>query len=158
MTTTAENEPQIRVLNFSEIGADLLHDLLKLRFDIFILEQESLYPELDGRDKDAAHVVAATPEAPGDPLATLRVLGLNADGPLYIGRVAVRRDRRGAGLGRRMMMAALAHIDERGGGRPVRLGAQRHLEPFYASLGFTRISGVYDDGGIPHIDMERPTR
>ena len=71
-------------------------------------------------------------------------------------RVAVRADMRGTGLGREMMAAALDHIAAAAPGRPVRLGAQTYLEGFYTSFGFRTVSSVYDDGGIPHVDMERP--
>ena len=145
--------PNIRIHRFDELSAAAFHDLLKLRFDVFILEQQSLYPEIDGEDKDALHLVAEDEQ--GAPCGTLRILGADGSGPLYIGRVAVRPDHRGTGLGRKMMNAALAHLREIAPDRAVRLGAQQHLEAFYSSFGFERISDVYDDGGIPHIDMEK---
>lgn len=143
----------MRFVRLAELSGEEVHDLLKLRFDVFILEQQSLYPEIDGRDVEAVHLIAA--DGGGAPAATLRMLGLGGDGPVYIGRVAVRADMRGTGLGRDMMAAALERIAVAAPGRPVRLGAQTYLEGFYASFGFRTISGVYDDGGIPHVDMEK---
>ena len=143
----------MRFVRLSELSGREVHDLLKLRFDVFILEQQSLYPEIDGRDVEAVHLIAA--DAGGAPAATLRLLGMDGDGPVYIGRVAVRADQRGTGLGRKMMTTALDHIAAAAPWRPVRLGAQTYLERFYASFGFRTISGVYDDGGIPHVDMEK---
>ena len=155
MTHQNDSDPGVsfQFVRLSALGGREVHDLLKLRFDVFILEQQSLYPEIDGRDVDAVHLIAA--DAAGAPAATLRMLGVDGGGPVYIGRVAVRADMRGTGLGRAMMAAALEHIASAAPGRPVRLGAQTYLEDFYASFGFRAISGVYDDGGIPHVDMEK---
>ena len=143
----------IRICGFADLDAGALYDLLKLRFDIFILEQQSSYPEIDGADRDAAHLIASSET--GEPVGTLRITGLGGGDAVHIGRVAVRADRRGYGLGREMMATALAHIAATAPTSPVRLGAQMHLEGFYAGLGFRRVSGEYDDGGIPHIDMEK---
>lgn len=126
-----------------------LYALLKLRFDVFILEQESIYPELDDQDQGALHCVAS---AEATPIATLRILD---KGDIHIGRVAVRADHRGTGLAQGMMRAALARIRADWPDRRVVLGAQQHLERFYSGFGFSTCSGVYDDGGIPHVDMER---
>lgn len=126
-----------------------LYALLKLRFDVFILEQESIYPELDDQDQGALHCVAFSGVAP---IATLRIIDA---GDIHIGRVAVHSGHRGTGLAQRMMQAALARIAADWPNRRVVLGAQKHLETFYGRFGFTPCSGVYDDGGIPHIDMER---
>ncbi len=144
----------LRFLALDAMTPRELHDLLKLRFDIFVIEQQSLYPEIDGKDPGALHAYAAAADGP-DPVATLRVLGLDGDGPIWIGRVAIRRDHRGKGLGRALMQATVAMLDIRATGRPQRLGAQEHLADYYAGFGFERVSAVYDDGGIPHVDMER---
>lgn len=148
---------RLRFLALDDMTARELHDLLKLRFDVFVMEQQSLYPEIDGRDVTALHAFASA-EGEQAPAGTLRVLGLDGQGPVWIGRVAIRRDMRGVGLGRALMRAAVEMLDERAPGRPQRLGAQEHLESYYAGFGFTRISGVYDDGGVPHVDMEREPR
>lgn len=146
--------PTMQFVRLAELSGEEVHDLLKLRFDVFILEQQSLYPEIDGRDVGAVHLIAS--DTKGAPCGTLRMLGMDDDGPVHIGRVAVRADQRGTGLGRAMMAAALDQIANAAPGRPVRLGAQTYLEGFYASFGFRPTSGVYDDGGIPHVDMVRP--
>ncbi|MEX2520966.1 MAG: GNAT family N-acetyltransferase [Paracoccaceae bacterium] len=136
---------------FADLGGAEFHDLLKIRFDTFVLEQRSLYPEIDGRDPGALHaLVWSGPEI----VATLRILGLGApDAPLSIGRIAVRADRRGAKLGRALVAAALFELEARAPGRTVTIGAQAHLEGFYERFGFRRSSAEYDDGGIPHIEM-----
>ena len=156
MKLDAEGDLSLEFLRFGDMPSAQLYDVLKLRFDVFVLEQESLYPELDGEDQRAIHAVVTN----GDNrvVATLRILNMADDGPISIGRVAIAADHRGGGLGRRLMGAALGYLEAHAPGRPVRLGAQRQLEGFYASLGFARTSDVYDDGGIPHVDMERPAK
>lgn len=146
---TSQAAPEFRFLKFGDMDGAALYALLKLRFDVFILEQESIYPELDDQDQDALHCVASSNDSP---IATLRVLD---DGDIHIGRVAVRADHRGTGLAQRMMQAALARIALDWPDRRIVLGAQQHLEKFYGGFGFKTCSGVYDDGGIPHVDMER---
>ena len=149
----AAASPDIRVCPFAALTARDLHDVLKLRFDVFVLEQESLYPEIDGQDTEAVHIIARSRD---EIVGVARILGPTDAGEAVIGRVAIDRQARGTGLGRRIVAAAIAHISETAPERPIRLGAQLHLEGFYASFGFSRVSGVYDDGGIPHVDMLRP--
>ncbi|MEM8755348.1 MAG: GNAT family N-acetyltransferase [Pseudomonadota bacterium] len=145
----------LRFQRFDEFDAASLYAVLKLRFDVFVLEQASLYPELDGRDAGALHLVAGAPEAP---TGTLRILDLDGEAaaPIWIGRIAVAPAARGSGLGRRMIDAALAEIALRAPGRTAALGAQLRMERYYESFGFRRSSEVYDDGGIDHVDMVRP--
>ncbi len=134
---------------FTELDAAALYAILKLRFDVFILEQRSFYPELDDRDQEALHLTA---HADGELVGVLRIL----PGPqVAIGRVAVRADYRGSGLAQRMMKSALDRIAADWPDRSVVLGAQKHLENFYAGFGFKTCSDIYDDGGIPHVDMVR---
>lgn len=142
----------IRFVPFAALDAATLHDILKLRFDVFVLEQASIYPEIDGADPTAVHGIASAGER-GAPLGVLRLLGVDGPGAIHIGRVAIHPDHRGDGLGRRLIAAALDHIAQTAPGRDVKLGAQIHLERFYGGFGFNRCSGVYDDGGIDHVDM-----
>ena len=139
----------IRIRAFDELDTRTLYALLKLRFDVFILEQESFYPELDDQDQAALHLTALRGEALA---GLLRILPTD---PVSIGRVAVAGDARGDGLASRMMQAALERIEADWPDRRVKLGAQQHLAAFYARFGFERSSDVYGDGGIPHIDMVR---
>ncbi len=147
--TAMNHQETIAIEAFDQFDAAALYAMLKFRFDVFILEQRSFYPELDNLDQDALHLTARR----GDELVgVLRIL----PGPqIAVGRVAVRADCRGSGLARRIMRAALARIELDWPDRAVVLGAQQHLEPFYARFGFKTCSDVYDDGGIPHVNMVR---
>lgn len=139
----------ITIHRFEELDTRALYRILKLRFDIFILEQKSFYPELDDKDQAALHLTA---QRGGGLVGVLRIL---PGAPVVIGRVAVTEDARGDGLAGRMMLAALERIKGEWPDRDVMLGAQKHLEAFYARFGFQQCSDIYDDGGIPHIDMVR---
>lgn len=141
----------VRFARLEEMSAAALHDMLKLRFDVFVLEQRSLYPEIDGQDPSSLHLIAKDDH--GATVGTLRILGLGGEGPVWIGRIAVAPSHRGDGLGSRMIDAAIAEIARRAPGRPIALGAQIHLEAFYCGFGFRRSSEIYDDGGIDHVDM-----
>ncbi|MDG1210449.1 MAG: GNAT family N-acetyltransferase [Paracoccaceae bacterium] len=147
MASSPEAVSEFKFLRFEDMDGAALYALLKLRFDVFILEQESIYPELDDQDQAALHCVAYAGDTP---IATLRMLDKT---DIAIGRVAVRADHRGTGLAQRMMQAALARISVEWPDRRVVLSAQQHLENFYSGFGFKTCSGVYDDGGIPHVDM-----
>lgn len=134
-------------------GVDLtpaqLYALLKLRVDVFVVEQDCPYPELDGRDlfPDTGHFWH---EEDGELLGCLRLLR-EPDG-WRIGRVCTAKQARGAGLGARLMAAAMAHI----GDAPAVLDAQTYASAFYARFGFTPTGTPFDEDGIEHITMRRP--
>ncbi|MEU4524857.1 GNAT family N-acetyltransferase [Amycolatopsis sp. NPDC024027] len=131
-----------------ELTAAQLHDILRLRVDVFVVEQKAAYPELDGRDlrPDTRHLWF---EDDGAVLAYLRVL-LDPGGIRRIGRVVTAAPARGAGLAARLMDAALTTPGE------YVLDAQTYVQGFYARYGFVPEGPEYtDDDGIPHIKMRR---
>jgi ElaA protein len=133
-----------------EFAPRALYDVLKLRVDVFVVEQNCPYPELDGKDLDAMHLRALD----GDALAAyLRVLSPVDDGPARIGRVIVAPSHRGMKLGDKIMREAIAYCRERFPARDIDLSAQSHLKAFYGSFGFKPVSDEYSEDGIPHIDM-----
>jgi len=136
---------------FAQLDTETLYALLRLRVDIFVVEQHCAYPELDGRDTEPA-TVHLWLTAAGDPapLGYLRILS-ESDGSARIGRVAVAPSARGAGAARRLMTAALDRI----GDQPCVLDAQAGLVGFYRSLGFAVTGAEYLEDGIPHVPMRR---
>jgi ElaA protein len=146
--TTIHNE------SFADLEAETLYALLRLRVDVFVVEQRAAYPELDGRDLEPGtrHLwVTAGGDAAG-PLAYLRLLA-EPDGTMRIGRVVTAKQARGAGLAKRLVAAAL-EVDP---SAPTVLDAQSYLVGFYAALGFRPAGPEYvDDDGIPHVPMRRP--
>ena len=135
---------------FADLDTATLYALMRLRVDVFVVEQHCAYPELDGRDTEpgALHVWLADESA--RPLGYLRILA-DPDGVARIGRVAVARSARGAGLARRLMQAALRQV----GDRPCVLDAQAGLVGFYAEFGFVVTGPEYLEDGIPHVPMRR---
>jgi len=128
--------------------------VLRLRADVFVVEQACVFAEIDGRDPEALHLLARIPGSDG--LAgTLRLFPPKRGARASIGRVATATSARGLGLGRAIMMEGVAEARRRFGGTPVEIGAQARLEAFYAGLGFVRTSPDYDEDGILHCTMVR---
>ena len=135
---------------FQELSAVEVHDLLRLRSLVFVVEQACVFAEIDGRDPEAIHLRQFVGE---DLAGCLRILG---DGDaIRIGRIATAAAYRGRGYGHEMMAEALRYAAWRFAGRDVLISAQAHLEAFYGRRGFVVISAPYDEDGIPHIDMRR---
>jgi ElaA protein len=144
--------------DWADLSTTQLYELLQFRQAIFVVEQASPYPDLDGRDRRAQHLLA---HRGGELIGYLRLIepSLYKNRPLVrIGRVAIKADMRGQGIARIMMEAALQRAAEVYPLRDVALSTQTYLEPFYASFGFVTSSAPYDDYGVPHIDMIGPAR
>jgi len=139
---------------FHELSATELYLLLRLRCEVFVVEQQCAYLDIDGRDHEAVHLLAF---GGNDRLSGyLRVFAPTpGNAAAQIGRIVTAREDRGSGLGRWMVQEALRFIAERHGGVAVKLSAQVYLERFYAGFGFARSSGDYSEDGIPHCDMLR---
>lgn len=166
-----------------ELSAAELHAVLQLRSRVFVVEQQCVFLDVDGRDPDALHLLGATdaamrgeqpgsdamhgvagpPSARADRASDAWLAGyarLFAPGDRYgdascIGRVVTHPLARGGGTGRRLMEEAIRACEARWPGVPIRLEAQQHLERFYASLGFATTGEAYVEDGIPHVSMRR---
>ncbi|WP_437652448.1 GNAT family N-acetyltransferase [Sorangium sp. So ce1182] len=123
---------------------------LRLRFDVFVVEQAvPADVEIDELDADAQHYVVLEGD---EVVATMRIVPY--DGALKVGRVAVRKDLRGAGLGRRLLEEAI-RTGAAQGARALVLNAQVSAAPFYRKLGFVEEGPTFDEAGIPHTRMVR---
>ena len=138
----------LRTARFAELTPFEVDALCRLRVDVFVVEQECAYPELDGRDVEPGTLHLWT-EVDGEVAATIRVLDDGAT--RAIGRVATAPAHRGLGLAGHLVEAGIALCD----GYPVTLGAQAHLEGWYERFGFRRSGPGYDEDGIPHVPMRR---
>ena len=134
----------------TDLDPRTLHDLLRLRVDVFVVEQQCAYPELDGRDAEPDARQVWIQGGDGTVLATLRML-TDTDGSARIGRVATAVPARGAGLAARLMEHALTLA----AGRPVVLEAQSQLRGWYARFGFEVSGAEYLEDGIAHVPMRR---
>lgn len=135
---------------FGELTAREFHDVVRLRCDVFVVEQDCPYPELDGRDVEP-ETTHHWYEHDGAVVCYARTLG-EPDGSLRIGRVVTAPAARGQGLAARLMTALV----EQFGDVPLVLDAQSHLAGWYEGFGFARSGDEFVEDGIPHIPMRRP--
>ncbi|KZL21448.1 putative acyltransferase [Pseudovibrio axinellae] len=142
----------LELRDFNEFSAEQLYCLLKLRCEVFIVEQDCAYPDIDGLDPVAKHVLLS--DGVGSILGALRILMKEEGGKVYkIGRVVVAKNARGQGIARKLMNAAMAYCATTDSEARLELQAQAYLQDFYGQLGFYAISEVYPEDDIPHVDM-----
>lgn len=138
-----------------DLDAATLYELLKLRVEVFVVEQACPYPELDGRDllAETRHFWLEQPD--GAVISTLRLMEEHAgrEKAFRIGRVCTSRAARGQGHTTRLMQAALAEV----GDYPCRINAQTYLADMYARHGFAVDGDEFVEDGIPHVPMLRRT-
>lgn len=140
---------ELNVKKFDELTNDELYNILKLRISVFVVEQGSVYQDLDGNDKEAYHVFFTENN---EIMAYLRIVD---KGVLYdevcIGRVISARRR--CGLGTKLLSEGIKVAREKFDAEKIIIGAQTYAKPFYESLGFRQISEEYYEDSIPHIKM-----
>lgn len=142
-------------LRFSDLSAAQLYAILKARSEVFVLEQNCVYLDMDGADSACLHLVAWTAEQ--EVAAYLRLVppGLKF-AEASLGRVISSASLRGTGIGKQLLTKALQQLALLYPGQPVRIGAQQYLEKFYRSFGFVTDSAMFLEDGIPHLEMLRP--
>lgn len=130
-----------------------LYAVLAARIEVFVVEQDCPYQDLDGLDTDAMHLIGWD----GDVVAAyVRVLLPDVKyAEPAIGRVITAKTHRGSGAGQKVMSLAIDYLNQTFPGQGIRISAQAHLERFYAQFGFARVSETYLEDDIPHIEMLR---
>ncbi|MGU9852352.1 GNAT family N-acetyltransferase [Pseudomonas koreensis] len=139
----------------SDLGKEQLYALLKLRSDVFVVEQKCAYPDLDGQDLDGDthHLMGWEDD---QLLAYLRLLDPESQGgDVVIGRVIIAPQGRGKGLAHVMMEHALKQAEKHWPQVPIYLSAQAHLQGYYGRYGFVAVGEEYLEDDIPHIGMRR---
>lgn len=134
----------------ADLDAEDFYRVLRLRVDVFVVEQNCAYAELDGRDLEAGTRHFWIDAADEHVLGYLRLLEEPA-GLFRIGRVCTAGSARGMGLGRKLMRTAVAEVRQ----SPVVLSGQTYALEFYRSFGFEPTGDEYTEDGIPHVDMRR---
>ena len=162
-STTAHGAPPgVRGLTwqwvrFSELTPDDLYAVIRLRESVFIVEQNCPYPDADGRDPNAWHLLGWLDAGSDRKLAAYA--RIFEPGVRYreasVGRIVTAPAVRGTGFGRALMSEALRRLESLVPGQPIRIAAQRRLERFYQEYGFASVSDPYEEDGIIHIDMLR---
>jgi len=140
-------------VHFDQLDTRTLYNLLALRSQVFVVEQECAYQDVDGLDDQAWHLLGYRA---GHLIAVARLLPPDVSGewPL-IGRVVTRAGERGEGLGRALMLEAVRTLSVLFPESVMALGAQAHLVPFYQSFGFLPVGEIYLEDGIEHQWMHR---
>ena len=138
---------------FSELSALRLYQVLKLRQDVFVLEQQCLYADTDNLDQQSLHISLIS-EEDDDLVAYCRVLPAGVIYPeVAIGRVVVAPNARNKGLAKQLMQKAINFIEVEMQAPAIKISAQFQLRKFYQSFGFIVTSDPYDEDGIEHIEM-----
>ena len=142
---------QVTVKAFDELTTKELYQILRLRSAVFVVEQDCVYQDVDNRDQKALHVIG---KKGGEIVAYTRIF---KPGDYFenvsIGRVVVSQDQRKYGLGKQIMQASLATIEQKFTNKPIEISAQSYLLKFYTELGFNAFGEEYLEDGIPHMRM-----
>jgi ElaA protein len=138
---------------FDELSPKELYDLLRLRSEVFVVEQNCVFLDMDNKDLNCEHVLIYSDQL----VATSRLVppGVSYE-EMSVGRIASHRSARRTGVGKLLMTESLKLLKERFGEGPIKIGAQYYLKNFYEKFGFVQCSEIYDEDGIDHILMLRP--
>lgn len=139
---------------FNDLTANEVYTILCVRQEVFVLEQECLYLDADGKDRQSYHLMGFLGE---DLVAYARIVepGISYD-EVSIGRILSSEKARGTGAGKELMIQAISRIEEIYGKVPIRISAQSYLLEFYGKFGFESTGKEYLEDDIPHTEMLRP--
>ncbi|MFB9325585.1 GNAT family N-acetyltransferase [Paenibacillus aurantiacus] len=138
---------------FEQLSTLELYRILQERTQVFVVEQQCPYPEVDGKDLQSMHLYRLDDE--GNVIAYLRILPAGLAYPeASIGRVLVNQAYRGQGVAAELVRRGLDYIRDEWRETEVKIQAQSYLENFYHSFGFVNVSEIYLEDDIPHIDMK----
>ncbi|WP_304141387.1 GNAT family N-acetyltransferase [Mesoflavibacter zeaxanthinifaciens] len=141
----------IQTKTFNQLNTTELYDLLQLRSEVFVVEQDCVYQDIDGKDQKALHILGYKDEKlvaytrvfhPGDYFEEAS-----------IGRVVVKENQRQYGFGYDIMKTSIEAINKHYKTSVIRISAQTYLKTFYNNLGFKEVGEEYLEDGIPHINM-----
>lgn len=140
-----------KLKEFDDLTADELYEILRLRSEVFVVEQDCIYQDMDGKDKCAYHLFLKDNDLV---VAVSRILPENVsyEEPA-IGRVIVKKSHRGEGIAKKMMIKAIDFIINDLNKKSIRLSGQAYLSDFYTDLGFRKVSDEYLEDGIPHFEF-----
>lgn len=142
---------EIVIKHFNELNTKELYGILKLRSEVFVVEQRCIYQDIDGHDTDGFHLIL---KVENQIVGCLRILKKGVTfNQVSIGRVCVKESHRGQKIAQRMMKRAIRFIQSEIMEEEIKISAQTYLIKFYERLGFNEVSDKYLEDGIPHIDM-----
>jgi ElaA protein len=142
-----------KVKKFDELDVHELYAILRLRSEVFVVEQNCVFQDLDNKDQSSSHLMG------WENNSLMAYTRLVPPGVSYefasIGRVITSQAARGTGIGKELMERSIEHLEKMYGKGPIKIGAQLYLREFYCTFGFDQSSDVYDEDGIDHIEMIR---
>ena len=138
---------------FDQLSVNELYEILRLRQEIFVVEQNCPYQDADGKDYDSYHLIGRSEDGTLCCYTRLIPEGVSYDNFVSIGRVINSAAVRGKGYGKLLMMESIRLVKEQFPGYPIKIGAQAYLKTFYESLGFQDLNEPYLEDGIPHLIM-----
>ena len=142
------------IKKFRDLTVVELHDIIRLRLEIFVVEQDCVYLDLDGKDFEAYHFFCKLDDGSEKIIAYTRLFGPDQYyKEAAIGRVVVHKEYRKHGLGFQLMSKSIDQIEALYNTKTIKIGAQRYLQKFYESLGFVSTGDLYMEDGIPHMYM-----
>lgn len=144
----------VTVKLFDEFTINELYDVLQLRSEVFVVEQDCVYQDIDGKDRKALHVIGRNPDKKIVAYTRLFNMGDYFE-KASIGRVVVSESARAFGYGHEIIKASIAAIKDYYKTEAIKISAQTYLRKFYNSHGFSQIGEEYLEDGIPHIAMVR---
>lgn len=160
---------QWQCLRFDDLSPPLLYAILRARSEVFVVEQNCVFPDMDDADQDCLHLVGIVAKKVKEEVAEqiadhrkIRVaayLRIVPPGIKFaeasIGRVITTKEFRGSGSGKALVSEGIAQLEQRYPNQPIRIGAQAYLEKFYGSFGFVTVSDIYLEDDIEHVEMLR---
>lgn len=153
-THEASSAPVWRLMAFEDLRVGELYEALRLRSEVFVVEQACLFQDMDGADPKAMHLLGVQH---GQLQAYARCFEAGVKFPeASFGRVLTRQSARGHGLGHVLIEQAISAISQVWGPQAIRIGAQMQLADFYAKHGFADTGTHYLEDGIAHLEMLRP--
>lgn len=153
-TSKEAQGPVWRLMAFDDLRVAELYEVLRLRSEVFVVEQRCIYQDIDGFDRQAMHLLGVQH---GELQAYARCFEGGVKFPeASFGRVLTRQSARGKGLGHVLIEQAISAISQVWGPQTIRIGAQMQLADFYAKHGFVDTGTHYLEDGIPHLEMLRP--
>tara|TARA_Y100001980_G_C14473406_1_gene253142 strand:+ start:36 stop:479 length:444 start_codon:yes stop_codon:yes gene_type:complete len=134
---------------FDELDSKTLHDIFLLRSEVFVVEQDCVYQDIDGKDVNSIHIIGKKQE---EIIAYSRIMNLNNEF-CSIGRVLVKKELRKKGIGLKLMKKSIEKAKKLYNKKKIKISAQEYLKNFYTDIGFKHTGKSYLEDGIPHIEM-----
>ena len=138
---------------FHELTPNELYDMLRLRSEVFVVEQNCVFPDMDDKDQFCHHILFYNHDQVLVATSRLVPVGVAYPDMMSIGRIVTSRLVRGAGVGKELVELSIEECFRLFGKEPIRIGAQLYAKKFYERFGFEQSSEVYDEDGIDHIKM-----